>query len=220
MANEPIDIFSQTEQGATPVTPPPALTGMGEVSSPGSVQQPTQPTPTPTAQQQALSAVEEQELFGQDKMSGKQIAIVVIVGVIVLAALGGGGYFVYRGITTSNTNQSTNTNTGVNTNQSTNVNTGVNRNQNTNSGNSNTNVIVPPVNTNTATNTNTQVNTNINTNVAPNTNTSSDPDEDGLSNQEETTYGTNPNVADTDNDGYLDGDEVENGYNPLGPGKL
>jgi len=31
---------------------------------------------------------------------------------------------------------------------------------------------------------------------------------------------TNPNNPDTDGDGYLDGDEVENGYDPLGPGKL
>ncbi len=70
-----------------------------------------------------------------------------------------------------------------------------------------------------------------------------DSDGDGLSDDEEQTLGTNPNLIDTDNDGlsdyeevkifktdplnpdtdgddYSDGDEVKNGYNPLGAGKL
>ena len=33
-------------------------------------------------------------------------------------------------------------------------------------------------------------------------------------------YQTDPNNPDTDNDGHLDGEEVRNGYNPLGEGKL
>jgi len=33
-------------------------------------------------------------------------------------------------------------------------------------------------------------------------------------------YKTDPLLADTDGDGYSDGSEVKNGYNPLGPGKL
>ena len=36
----------------------------------------------------------------------------------------------------------------------------------------------------------------------------------------ETKYKTNPNNPDTDGDGYLDGDEVKNGYDPNGDGKL
>ncbi|MDA1168887.1 MAG: hypothetical protein O3A36_00950 [bacterium] len=47
-----------------------------------------------------------------------------------------------------------------------------------------------------------------------------DPDNDGLTNAEERYYGTDPNIPDTDGDSYLDGDEVRNGYNPLGSGKL
>lgn len=70
-----------------------------------------------------------------------------------------------------------------------------------------------------------------------------DSDNDGLSDQEESTYGTDislpdtdsdglfdreeikiyetdPLNPDTDGDGYLDGDEVKSGYNPLGPGRL
>ncbi len=43
-----------------------------------------------------------------------------------------------------------------------------------------------------------------------------DPDGDGLTNyQEIVVYGTNPNVADTDTDGYLDGYEVLTGKSPL-----
>lgn len=70
-----------------------------------------------------------------------------------------------------------------------------------------------------------------------------DTDQDGLSDAQEFSHGTNPRLVDSDNDGlsdweeisifgtdplnidsdadsYLDGEEVQNGYNPLGPGKL
>ena len=47
-----------------------------------------------------------------------------------------------------------------------------------------------------------------------------DTDQDGLSDADESTYGTDPNNPDTDGDGYLDGPEVESGYNPLGEGAL
>ena len=50
---------------------------------------------------------------------------------------------------------------------------------------------------------------------------SGDSDGDGLSNEEEIIiWGTDPNNSDTDGDGYLDGDEVDKGYNPNGEGKL
>jgi hypothetical protein len=50
---------------------------------------------------------------------------------------------------------------------------------------------------------------------------SPDSDNDGLTDyQEVCIYGTNPLNPDTDGDSYKDGDEVKNGYNPLGPGKL
>lgn len=40
-------------------------------------------------------------------------------------------------------------------------------------------------------------------------------DQDGLSNDEEKVYGTDPKIADTDGDGYSDGAEVRTGYDPL-----
>lgn len=44
-----------------------------------------------------------------------------------------------------------------------------------------------------------------------------DSDQDGLTDEEEKTYGTDPYKADSDEDGYSDGVEVKNGYNPLKP---
>ncbi|MEA3450171.1 MAG: hypothetical protein U9Q85_04355 [Patescibacteria group bacterium] len=47
-----------------------------------------------------------------------------------------------------------------------------------------------------------------------------DSDNDGLGDVEEREYGTDINNSDTDGDGFLDGDEVDGGYDPLGEGSL
>jgi hypothetical protein len=47
-----------------------------------------------------------------------------------------------------------------------------------------------------------------------------DRDGDGLSDEDEESYKTNPSKPDTDGDGFTDGMEVSNGYNPNGAGKL
>lgn len=47
-----------------------------------------------------------------------------------------------------------------------------------------------------------------------------DSDGDGLSDVEEELYSTDPNLPDTDQDGFLDGSEVENLYSPLTPATL
>jgi hypothetical protein len=44
-----------------------------------------------------------------------------------------------------------------------------------------------------------------------------DSDQDELSDEEEKAYGTNPDLADTDGDGYSDGVELKGGYDPLKP---
>lgn len=44
-----------------------------------------------------------------------------------------------------------------------------------------------------------------------------DSDQDGLSNEEERLYKTDPQKRDTDGDGYSDGVEVKSGYDPLRP---
>ncbi|MFH0853259.1 MAG: hypothetical protein V1853_02535 [bacterium] len=111
----------------------------------------------------------------------------------------------------------------------------VNQNINANSStNGNANITI---NTN-ASNTNTVANKNTNQSSALN-----DADGDNLTDSQETAYGTNPDKADTDDDGlndfreifiyntdpldedsdgdtYLDGEEVENGYDPNGSGTL
>lgn len=48
-----------------------------------------------------------------------------------------------------------------------------------------------------------------------------DTDDDGLTDFDEVKiYNTDPLLQDTDNDSYFDGEEVEAGYDPNGPGKL
>jgi hypothetical protein len=47
-----------------------------------------------------------------------------------------------------------------------------------------------------------------------------DNDGDGLPDDVERRYGTDPRALDTDGDGFSDGMEVKNGYNPLGAGTL
>ncbi|XOU94933.1 MAG: hypothetical protein ACNFW9_02585 [Candidatus Kerfeldbacteria bacterium] len=47
-----------------------------------------------------------------------------------------------------------------------------------------------------------------------------DPDQDNLYSIWEDVFGTNKDNADTDDDGFLDGDEIRNGYNPNGTGRL
>lgn len=47
------------------------------------------------------------------------------------------------------------------------------------------------------------------------TNIFEDADQDGLTDQEEASLGTDPQNADSDGDGYSDGVEVESGYDPL-----
>lgn len=46
-----------------------------------------------------------------------------------------------------------------------------------------------------------------------------DPDQDGLNDEMEAFYGTDPNNPDTDGDGHSDGEEVAGGYDPLLPGE-
>jgi len=57
--------------------------------------------------------------------------------------------------------------------------------------------------------------------LAENEEVAIDADQDGLSDSDEIAiYKTYPNNPDTDGDGYSDGEEVKNGFNPLGEGKL
>lgn len=124
----------------------------------------------------------------------------------------------------SNTNgaQAVKINQNVNAaNLNTNVNSIVNTNTNTNL---NTNTLV-----NSTANPNSNANVGVNTNTATNTNTAlshqplpatKDSDKDGLTDNEETTWGSSQSKPDTDGDGFLDGAELAHGYSPTGPETL
>ncbi|MBI2426870.1 MAG: hypothetical protein HYV34_03395 [Candidatus Kerfeldbacteria bacterium] len=124
--------------------------------------------------------------------------------------------------TNVNTNASVNVNVNANTNTTSNTNAVKNENSNTNS-NANTNTNVSGngnanMNTNTNRNTNENVNGNLNTNATvPD---AKDSDKDGLTDTEEDLYQTGEKLPDSDNDGFLDGEEIENGYSPNGSGTL
>ncbi|MEA1936627.1 MAG: hypothetical protein U9N04_00765, partial [Patescibacteria group bacterium] len=55
--------------------------------------------------------------------------------------------------------------------------------------------------------------------MAPGLSSGDDSDQDGLSDEMEAFYGTDPNNPDTDGDGFSDGNEVTRGYDPLLPGE-
>jgi len=158
----------------------------------------------------------------------KNTFLIVAIVILVLALLGGGAYLIIQ-----KTNQNTNTETNINS-----VVSVGNENDNADAANNNVNANANTnTNVNTSANVNTQVNqnidvsninlfTNANTNTQPalNTNTtvagSQDTDKDGLTDIEESLFGTSLSLADTDSDGYTDGQEIVSGYNPNGAGQL
>lgn len=99
-------------------------------------------------------------------------------------------------------------------------------NTNTQNTVNNTNNVNQINNTNQVNNINVDINTNNNANINVNTNTiiieptdNPDADGDGLTLLEENLYGTDPNLEDTDKDGYKDGQELLNLYDPASAGQ-
>jgi len=106
-------------------------------------------------------------------------------------------------ILNENANENLNANFNLNENANTNVNENVNLNVNANENvnlNNNVNAVVPPAPT------------------ILNYSSSQDSDNDGLTDPEEDLYGTEKRKPDTDGDGYLDGEEVLNLFNPKAGG--
>lgn len=156
-----------------------------------------------------------QRFYSAPKKSRAGLITIIILGILLLGGLSVVGYYFNEGlINQAANNNSSNQNVTVvnqNTNQEVNTNTmpvNVNENQNVNAG----------VNTSTSTDANTNQNTNTNTNTNVGTVTqlpsAADGDNDGLTAVEEQLYGTNEIVSDTDGDGYPDGSELLNGYDP------
>jgi len=176
-----------------------------------------------------------QRFYVQPKKKHSGLAIIIIAGVILLGVLAGAGFYFSQDLKNDQLQPLVNANANhkpVNANQNTNqpvVNQNLNQNLNQSlSANTNTNVstttnINVNININTNANTNTNVNTNTNTNTNVNANpwqplpTAPDDDNDGLTLMEENLYGTNPEISDTDGDGYKDGAEILSGYDPTRP---
>jgi len=138
------------------------------------------------------------------KKKSKWWLILLIVLIVIIIILGG-VYFLSQRVTAPTVNVNTNV---------------ANENVNMPDVNLNENLNEAPLNLNEAD----LLNLNENTNIAPVFNettevgvtleSSADADKDGLTDVEEELYQTEVNKPDTDLDGYLDGAEVVDGYNP------
>ena len=122
----------------------------------------------------------------------KKASLVVILLVIFLVALIGGGIWF---ITTQQNTDNEPVNQQVVANENSNTNENNNENSNENS--------------------NTNENNNENTNTS--STAASDDDNDGLTQEEEIVFGTKADDDDTDKDGFRDGQEIANLYDPLVP---
>jgi len=166
--------------------------------------------------------------FAPKKKKGSPV-VVVIVGIVLIAVLSAAGYFFLRNSNQAgviqvdsdqpsanrNTNQLINQNTNQSVNQNINQLSG-NRNENADQNNGNS--------ISTTTNSNVNADANANVNAGTNVNTATgdlspavDFDSDSLTALEEALFGTDPNVSDSDGDGYSDGNEIINGYDPTRP---
>ena len=211
------------------------------------------PPQTPFSQSQEPQDIFKEEVHSmpekfitkEPKGGKKNVVIIVIIIIFILAALGLGGVILFNRLSkTTNANENvnvviTNLNTNANLNKNANKNLNANLNLNTNANaNANANLSINTnlntnVNLNANTNANTNANQNLNMNLNLNTNTilpsSTDSDLDGLTDVEETLYGTKANTPDTDGDGYIDGKKVQTdgtiigevylGYDPTSSGK-
>ncbi|MBI3120079.1 MAG: hypothetical protein HYZ08_00520 [Candidatus Kerfeldbacteria bacterium] len=181
------------------------------------------------------ASVSHQAPKQQSKIPTWLVVVLLVVGALVTILV---AIFVLRNVLSNS--DSTNTSPIVgdfNVNVS-NQNTNTNTNQNTNlNANTNTNTNVPAnTNINSNTNSNTNTNTNLNTN-ASNTNTNTnqstpidrvplppsslDSDDDDITDKEEGVFQTTKTKPDSDTDGYYDGEELHNLYDPtVAGGKL
>lgn len=219
-----IRLDQNLNQQTPPPPPPPARPVEDMFASTEALgsSRPVMPQPTPVSSRPAVSVQEHvmnsmvpdkeeiAELTGSKSFSNKQKIILLIVAILVVCGLGAGGYFLYTNISTV-VGGNENTNKVVNNSVLPVLNKNVNKVLNANT----------PVVVNTNTNAIANANVNkINTNLNTNTVVIKDTDNDGLSDTLEVTWGTDMRNPDTDGDGFKDGDEVKNGYNPLGAGKF
>lgn len=144
-------------------------------------------------------------------------AFALIIAILVIGVLGTAGWYGYTAWTASSDGPVVEQNLNANTNQAT-VNQNTNQPTNTNQGivNQNTNQNPPPAIDSDHDGLNDDEEDMYGTNPQE-----IDTDQDGLTDRDEVkVFKTDPNNFDTDGDGYGDGDEVRGGYDPKGPGRL
>lgn len=154
---------------------------------------------------------------GPAKTARPPLWLFIIVGVVIVGGLGfAGWWFLGRAPAAPAPLANANSNRPVNVNRPTNIN--LNRNTNVNAPATSTPAATTTPAVTTSTPTNINVNTNVNT-PAPTgpVRLAADSDVDGLTDVEELLYHADPNRPDTDGDGYLDGTEVFNLYDPTKP---
>ena len=157
------------------------------------------------------------------KRSQGGLILIIIIGIILIVGLLGVAYYLNQNLNKNQTNQNTNQPV-IQTNQNQPVQEVINQNLNANI-NLNENINVN-TNANINLNSNTNINANANINVNTNVNVEAsqplplaqDLDNDGLTLAEENLFNTNPDLADTDSDGYFDGAELLGGYDPTKKG--
>ncbi len=162
----------------------------------------------------------------------------MLIFFVIFLLVGGGSFFIFKDYIFpdgfSFLRQSSNENVNeVNVNKepvglpnTNSINDNSNKNDNENTNNTNT---LSNVNLNKNRNRNINRNSNENDNINKNANDKKDPlttyiqtipsapdrDRDTMPDIEEALYGTKPGISDTDRDGFLDGQELANAYNPL-----
>jgi len=160
-----------------------------------------------------------EKFISKDGKGGKskKVLLIVLLLIVVFGGVAYGAVILFNRLSTNaNTNANANlvNNANINLNGNKNANTNLNTNTNGNLNlNTNTNT---NANLNTNLNANANLNLNMNSNANSNTNvsiipptSSTDGDLDGLTDVEETLYGTNKSAPDTDGDGYIDGKKVQ-----------
>ena len=169
------------------------------------------------------------------KKSG--LGIIIAIGVILIVSLVAVGIYLNFNLNQTQKNPGLNVNQPINANQpsqnineNVNVNANINQNVNINiDNNSNANANLNEnsnLNENVNENVNANVNQNVNSNINVNNNqikplpSAPDQDDDGLTAAEESIYGTNSEISDSDGDGYSDGSELLNGYDPTKPSTI
>ncbi len=203
----------------------PAMPSMSYSSSDGKVETPTNTPPATPPTMTGVPNMPDDPMSWPDNsasVAGKKKMLIAGIVVVVVILLGIGGYVAYQRFVVQQPVAPINESENIN---------------------NDTDTTTKPTNNDTGT-------TPVTEDVISDTEDSAtdlglpiDSDGDGLTDQEELKYNTDPDLADTDRDGlfdreevvswktdplnpdsdgdsFLDGDEVKNGYDPLGPGKL